>query len=337
MKLLRIVVMSFGSLPDGWDRLRVERDDVLLLSRSTMPASGCHGVRVLVTAETRLSEMPSIDTEGWVEVPEKERRRLEMLLETTASTVSVCAQTRHSIMSAIPSIALMAEDARERQFLDGCAGFDTVPRAPARIGGVVEMTPKILDGLADRLDGVGLLGAIYASSGALARYRELARFFELAFALPMTSLAKKLYQFLDGMPFGYTQTEVKSWCVLRHGSMHGDHRVTKSLVMEADVAGIVDRMQQAALDVLFNKGTWHDSSRQRRNLWSPPGGTTDGVGGLMIVAGKAPIITFHPYDEFMAYPLDLKGRVRSQPSQWWCPQKHRGDSQPDSQRITGNP
>jgi hypothetical protein len=202
-------------------------------------------------------------------------------------------------------------------FLKDSTGLDAAPQSRSRITYEIEMSPEMLAGLTDRRDGLGLLAEAFAHERSLGRYREFMRFFELAFALPSPALSKKLYQFLSGMPFGYSHTEVRSWCSLRHGAVHGDRKITPNLVLEADVRPIVGRMEQAALDVLFNKQSWHDGSRQRRKLWSPMGGTTSPNGDLMIVQGTTPSITAQIFDGFFAYPLDLGGIITSPPQDWW--------------------
>ena len=170
--------------------------------------------------------------------------------------------------------------------------------------------------LLDRRDGLALLAEVYSHGRAIGRYRELMRLFELAFALPVTSLAKKAFQFLATGPFEYTHDEVRSWCALRHGSVHGDRSRTSRLVLEADVQPLIDRIEQAAIDIVFNKAQWHSPSRERRRLWTPAGGTTSGS-NLFITKGVDLAIAATIYDPFNAYPVHLQGILEHPPEQWW--------------------
>jgi hypothetical protein len=315
---VRIALMYFRPPPNGWKSFSVESEGVTLETRPIGAAPPPDGrQRILVVAETRLDELPSRNAEGCVTVPEDQRRRLEALIETTAAVIAVSARCQHSISSAHPSAALVAESDDERKFLKDSAGLDAAPQSRSGITYEIDMSPEMVAGLTDRREGLGLLAEAFAHERSLARYREFMRFFELALALPSSALSKKLYQFLTGMPFGYSHAEVRSWCSLRHGSVHGDRKVTPDLVLEADVRPIVGRMEQAALDVLFNKQSWHDGSRLRRKLWSPIGGTTSPNGDLMIVKGTTPSITAQIFDRFFAYPLDLSGTITSPPQEWW--------------------
>jgi hypothetical protein len=328
--------MYFCPPPKGWESFRVESEGVVLETRrigTAPPADGRR--RILVVAETRLEELPSRNVKGCLAVPEGPRRRLEAVIETTAAVIAVSARCQHSLSSASPSVAFVAEDDSEREFLDESKGLDVAPQSQSGVTYEIEVSPQMLEGLADRRDGLGLLAEVFAHERTLGRYRELMRFFELAFALPSTALSKKLYQFMSGTPFGYSRSEVNLWCSLRHGSVHGDLKITPDLVLEADVRPLIGRIEQAALDVLFNKQLWHDRSRQRRRLWLPIGGTTSAAGDIMIVQGKRPSITAQFFDAFLAYPVDLSGILTDPPREWWHGQCTAADTLPDADASAG--
>jgi hypothetical protein len=280
--------------------------------------------RILVTAYLRLYDLPARDANGFIAVPGDARRRLEGAIETTAALIAVSAQCHHSISSPHPSVALIPENAIDRAFLDGCKGFDATFQSRPGISYQIKMTPEIVTGLADRREGLNLIAEAFAHDRALGRYRELMRFFELAFALPSRSLSRKLAQFLSSRPAGYTGKEVKSWCQLRHGSVHGDLKITREIVLEADIRPVIRRMEHAALDVLFNKKAWHNSSRTRRKLWKPDGviAGPNSHAAVIVFQGGKPAITARFFDPFMAYPLDFSGIVIDPPDEWWYPKTH---------------
>lgn len=319
MKLVRTATLTFWRLSDTWDRFHVESGDATLHSVLTKTGGSDERKTVLVVAEITLDALPEVSPDGLVAVPESARRELESLIEETASLIAVSCQTEHRVASATPAVALVPESDDDERYLDGCRGFAGGFSGRESAGQDIKLTPERVAGLQDRLDGVALLAEVYAHHRALGRYRELMRFFELAFARTSTDLSKKLYQFLSSDPFGYTHDEVRTWCSLRHGSMHGDLKKS-GLVLESDVRPFVARMEQAALDVLFNKKEWREASRERRKLWVPVAGTTSASGGIMIVQGTESTLHFQMYDQFMAYPLNLTGFMTSTPDGWWCPQ-----------------
>jgi hypothetical protein len=105
-------------------------------------------------------------------------------------------------------------------------------------------------------------------------------------------MGKKLNQAL--LPaMGYTIEEIRAWQRLRHPSSHADGEKTMEVAFEADAWPVVQRMEQAALDVLFNKAKWWDWSSSRRSVWQPKAITTNASGqGLIAHGSKLRIVFF---------------------------------------------
>jgi hypothetical protein len=167
------------------------------------------------------------------------------------------------------------------------------------------------------MDGLASLANYYSTGNALGRYREATRFFELAFAMPVTQMEKKLAQFLSSGPFGYTRKEVASWLLHRHGAIHGDSKKATALTWELDVRLYIYRIEQALLDILFNKTNWHDRSRARRAIWAPVFGTPSNTTDIFATAGAGGTLEFQMLDGWGAFPLAMSS-IESPPQAWWC-------------------
>ena len=127
-----------------------------------------------------------------------------------------------------------------------------------------------MDALADRREGVVLLSDARSSQG-MSQYRELVRFFELAFGKANVDLPDPLAQFLIGSRFGFTRETIRSWVPeLRHRSTHADHP-ERGIAHARDVEPLTPTMLVAAYDVLLNKVKWNSPDDVRRLLWPSEG------------------------------------------------------------------
>ena len=112
-------------------------------------------------------------------------------------------------------------------------------------------------------------------------------------------------EFLDQVGYGYDRDEINAWIKLRHPATHADFKKTKRVALTSDIRPIVLRMQQACLDVLFNKKRWRDRSSTRRQVWVPTAITTSMSGDIVVKQGSTLSILFRSYDEFGVYPRNI--------------------------------
>jgi hypothetical protein len=159
------------------------------------------------------------------------------------------------------------------------------------------------------------------------RFRDFVRFFEAALALSFNQVQQKLLQFINPV-CGYTKEEIADWVRRRDPMTHADGKKTDFIFLDADVRELTMRMEQAALDVLFNKETWHNPSRKRRQFWDLTASTTSIKGDLMIQQGSELSVQFQLYDHFGVFPMDLQSVIKTPPESWWFkfedvnPEKH---------------
>jgi hypothetical protein len=320
MKLLRLATIYLAPPPKDWDswEMTVGRCTISTLSvNGTRPPDGRK--RLLVGARVVMESAPEINEDGLIKVPVALRRECEQGIEATANIISVLTRSSRQISSPLPPLALVPESDCDRAHLMHAQGFDCENRAYNRPHFSIPASPTLLEGLTDRLDGVALVADLLAQSHPLARYREAVRFFETAFRLPAVQLEKKLAQFLSPTDAGYERSEIALWLSYRHAAMHGDRAETKPLAVEADVRPFIARIEQAVIDVLFNKADWHSPSRTRRALFIPPAVTTGPLNGLRIIEKSEFVLESQLLDPFGAYPLDLSATLSSPPTNWWCP------------------
>jgi hypothetical protein len=178
----------------------------------------------------------------------------------------------------------------------------------------INLDKHALSALADRTDGVALLVEALAQEHAIGKFRDFVRLFERAFALPPRKLTSPLTSFLYSQ-FGYTRDEIAVWLEqYRDAVTHADTR-TKFL-LETDVRPVIDRMEQAATDVLFNKLAWRDGGWKRRQLWTPPRGTTNRAGRIFVtLTDQDASLRAEPLDEYGAF--SLTGKIPGSFENWW--------------------
>ncbi|MES9943410.1 MAG: hypothetical protein ABW080_00445 [Candidatus Thiodiazotropha sp.] len=270
----------------------------------------------LLVAERKI-DFPTIDQNEYVIIPEQDRRQLEFAIETIANIISVFGRCKRFISSATPCVALVTEVGEELQKLNNSKGILGKRMSITSASGVNELDSDLLSQLQDRFPAVALIAEAHSHSLAAGKFHEYVRLFEYAFAMQFSQLQKKLLQFLNPV-YGYTSDEIKSWTQIRDPLTHADGKKSNEIYLDSDARKVVQRMEQAAYDVLFNKKIWHDKSRERRDVWSPIAATTNNAHDLIIKQGSEPSILFQVLDEFGVFPMNLNAILNPVPSEWWC-------------------
>ncbi|MEJ2671493.1 MAG: hypothetical protein P8168_04670 [Deltaproteobacteria bacterium] len=316
MKLLRIASMYFEPPPTGWSSWEFKFGDITVSTIPVGTAPPIEGkLRLIVKAEILIQALKE-DGEGFINIPEKERRQCEETLETVANIISVFCRCGRSISSPFPCVALIIDDPKEREHLDKTRGFRTMRSLNIGHHFQIPQSNNLISGLQDRLGGVALLAEAFSHKMQSGRFHDFVRFFEAAFALSFNQVQKKLLQFLNPV-YGYTKEEIADWVRMRHPLTHADGKKTDFIFLDTDVRQLTWRMEQAALDVLFNKGKWHDPSRTRRQVWVPIAATTSAKGDLMIRQGSELSTKFQLLDDFGVFPMDLQSVIQTPPESWW--------------------
>ncbi|KAF0190298.1 MAG: hypothetical protein FD165_2798 [Gammaproteobacteria bacterium] len=316
MQILRFAILSLHP-PVRIGGLEANIGNVTV-SLSPDTKEGDKDKSLFVVAKRKLDAIPHKDEAGRVVIPVPERADCEFAIDSIGNLIAAFNACSRSTCSPTPCIALEFENDLESEFLYSSAGIESNVETHQGVRYQIPLKPELVSAVVDRLDGVTLLAEAFAC-GESGRYKDLARFFELAFGLPFTDIKKILYRFLDPMPYGYTKNEIGEWISKRHPIIHADLLKTKDIATASDVRDYLVRMEQAALDVLFNKSKWRDNSIARRNLWVPPAWTKSKRGDLAAIKGSSGIsILLRVYDEFGIYPKNLEATVRRIKSNWYC-------------------
>lgn len=305
MKLYRYLLANFRpALRQSWEQRKAEIGDIVVTIGPREEESE-HPDRRLVTACIELGSLPERDDQLGILIPDQDRARCETAAEHVVNLISVLETCSKSICSPIGCVALEPLARDESDFLDSSQGIRATQKTESTAGWNIKWSPEIADALSDRMDGVAMLSEAFSGGGESGMYREFVRFLELAFTLSFHDrrLARKLSQFLGQVGYGYDRNEINEWVKLRHPSTHADLKKTKWIALTSDVRQVVLRMQQACLDVLFNKERWRDQSSSRRQVWVPDAITTSRSGNLVVKQGSKKVsILFRSYDEFGVYP-----------------------------------
>ena len=314
--LVRLLRMTLAPDPKEPMTARLDFDGVAVDVRP-ITTEGEDAAGNLLIARCPLMYRPKRTSAGQVVMPDRERKRARQALETTANVIALTGASRRRLASPIPYLVLQAETDDDRAWLAESTGvlggFDGLSQHSVRPS--VPFDPQTLRQLSDRWDGVALLTEALAHDHPTGQLHEFMRLFELAFRRRTGELPEPLAELLDPR-FGYSATELRHWVDgVRHPATHADQRT--SFALEPDVRPYIDRIEQAAFDVLFNKAVWRDPSTSRRAVWRPVGGTVDADHTLVLRQHSTPTTQSRLLDRWGEYPLDLGGIIRSPDPDWW--------------------
>jgi hypothetical protein len=318
LALVRLALVTFAPAPPSWRQWGMQAGEIKIAPISIWPEED--GLKILLAATYPLKHLPKVTKENLVVLPQRQRTAAEEAIEIAANLIAVAQGCRRQIASPTPCVVLVATDQTGGSWLADRDGvLEGSPIATMSTDEQIDLDEAALNALADRLDGVALLVEALAHDHAMGKFRDLMRLFERAFALAPRRLAAPVTSFLDTR-FGYTKEEVAVWFEkFRDPATHADSR--NDFLLETDVRPVVGRMEQAAVDVLFNKRDWRDASTARRELWQPNTGTTDDKGNVFLTKGAAARLQAQLLDEHGAFPLDLTGIISRPPAEWWPPRE----------------
>jgi hypothetical protein len=252
-----------------WDEIgfKLAAEDGQLITITPLRKTFDHsngGMMIFFSAETDLKYKPKMSNEE-VYFPDEMVTKLNRAFHYYANLISVTEVCRVDISAPSPSMGFIPVSQEEKDFLDKAKRLHDELIAKLVFGGnFLEAVAK--DQLLDRAEGLSFVAAANSLTDNVAKLHEFVRLFERAFSVPSNELVKLLFMFLSqNKLFDYTEDEIKSWIIeKRDAATHADKR--SSFVFSADLIDDIDRISQAAYDVLFNKTVWHDKSTTRRNI-----------------------------------------------------------------------
>jgi hypothetical protein len=314
MKFVRIALGEFIGLKEPIKPTRLTGDfGEVQIHRAPLKQGDDRALYLSIGIST--SPMLSIkDDELFIDEPG--RLKLESYVQGAIDAVALSYGCERRIWSHLVPYAIQTDDAGE---MSQCASLKTFDhemkiRWAASWSGI---TPTDYpQALMDRLEGAALMTECASNSSVLGQYRECVRLFELAFRLKPKMLEVPLSAFLGKAPHQYSRLEVADWLALRDHASHADKLISNRLAFDRDVRHFIDRIRQAAMEVLFNKAEWHKDSVGRRTVWAPLIGLLPGS-GLQGTPGNPFSIKIAPLDCFYVWPLWTEAAFLMLPPGWW--------------------
>jgi hypothetical protein len=278
-------------------------------------------LRLFVYAEVPLESTPNLDAGGRIDVDEDIVRRGEQAIELFADLAAVATFSTRIITSPVPAAGFSDVSPADRRRLATCSGFSQLTQRIPFVPTMISITDPAFSALDDRQSGVALLAEALANTHKTGRFREIARFFEEAFAAEPKKLVEPLSNFLRYYGrLQYNVDEIEAWHQLRHRATHADkpNNPNKKPALARDVRPTLMRVELAAYDVLFNKLNWNKPDSARRDVWTPKGGVLRDERHAVLRAQTATRMeTIGILDGFGAYPYDFSAKLESSREDWW--------------------
>lgn len=313
MRLVRLAVINLVPNPRNKPAAFMIRDD--RVDVEIAPVADLPGMRLIARATTHI-DIPVLDDGGLVVIPDEPRQWCEAAIMRAADMLAISTRCAPNVTTGTPPLALVPEGATDLALLAKARAIRAdAPRALSTFITAVSLA-DLGPALNGRWDGAALLAEAYSHTQWSGRYREFVRLFEVAFGRSFMEMEKKLSAAL-GPAMGYTAAEVRCWQALRHPFSHADGKKTAEFALESDARPVVQRMEQAALDILLNKAEWGVWSSARRDLWRPEAITVDATGKGLVRQGSAPTLQLLLLDEFGVFPRDVQLQHTNLPSDWW--------------------
>jgi hypothetical protein len=108
MKLVRLAVVQLASLAADWGDSAYNTDGVHIQILGEQQRD--HGYFVLLSSIVPLQRDPEINTDGYILIPEPERKQGEAAIEAFANLLAVSMRSSRQIFSPTPYVALIPED-----------------------------------------------------------------------------------------------------------------------------------------------------------------------------------------------------------------------------------
>lgn len=144
--------------------------------------------------------------------------KMERRIEKAAALISTLLNTPRKLRSTLPCFALKAEGELDEKYLKNASknglqsSFLENLTLRSYFMTINSTTIRLFN---DRYDGVLSLAEVLSTNSSISKYKELIRFFEIAFSSTFHSVQNKIVQSLAQQNLDYSLKEVKSWYELR--------------------------------------------------------------------------------------------------------------------------
>lgn len=312
LRLIRLVIATLGAKLTEWVDSAHGNSEIVVKPYGTPLREVPNNKTMMILEISRVVQDLTVEGDLII-VPETERHEMESVIESYVDLLAVLNQCTRIIHSPHPYIAIEPLDDEAQSWIRGKRIQVATTGIPLRMWHQFDYA-QALPFLQDRLDGVTLMAEALGHTHPTGKLHELIRFFECAFAMAAGELCRTILpQFLADNGNGYTETEVEHWLELRDTSSHADRR---AFALQSDTMPVVNRVEQAAYDVLFNKTQWHVPTCERRSVFKPFCGSAGNDTSIFITQGEPARLESSIVDGFHTYPLNLNACITTIPNHW---------------------
>jgi len=220
-------------------------------------------VSVIARTSFEGSETLAIDDSELV----KARELAEAALLIVKDLLALKARSDIRIQACKPMFAVFSENGMPRKAGDWqMKDALLLPKVEFK---TIDLT-KDLSSMIDRMDAISLFSEAMTYEDGIGKFLNFWKIFENAFAQGGFALSSgKLTEFLITGGYDYTAEEIEQWRTIRSAGAHADLKFAERIAFDIDAIPHLGRLEQASLDVLFNKMKWWDKGTDRRQMWTP--------------------------------------------------------------------
>ncbi len=271
--------------------------------------------RWVLLATTALESAMSHDT-STIDFDRPELARLDEMILWLGDVLTLARGKPFRVMATRQSLGLLGTDVELEQLRGLDLNMPSVKFA-YRCHDPIELTE--FAALGDRPDGVALLSEAMSHTNPLGRYGQLLRVLERAFGRQIGKFDAELQRFLaDGATrHWFTRREIAHWISGRPRVFHADYR-DRELWFQRDLERVVDRFEEAAIDVLFNKLNWNVPDDVRRRQHVPRQGSIDADGGWFTSQGQDFNANLQMIDPFGSFRMEARSLDSAATSGLWA-------------------
>lgn len=316
MKIIKIITVTFEKIPKKLENFQHLTNDTLIKFHSIYKTE--KEEHLIFTAELNGIDF-NIESDT-IKIHENIINKVNKNLEDVINLISLSQNTGKNISSTKPSVFLESENLNDTAILQKIKRISfnkLVNLARQNIEHTFDLD-FCLNNFNDRLDGVKIYSEANSTKTSSGKFREYIRLFEKGFKSSNSGLIKPLSDFLlSYTKLNYDKSEIENWINMRNKSIHANCK--DGFLIEREIISLIPRLEQAAIDILFNKSNWGNRSINRRNLFEFKRGIKDSNNNIFLPPLSNENLHLMFFDESKTFPINLKANFDQKkiPRNWW--------------------
>lgn len=316
MKIIKIITVKFKKKPKNLNNFQYLINDILIKFHSIYKIE--KEEYLIFTAE--LKQINFTTESNTIKISENIINKVNKNLEDVINLISLSKNTGKNISSTKPSVFLESENLTDTAILKKTNKM-SFKKSLNLVSQNIEHTFDLdfcLKNFNDRLDGVKIYSEANSAKTSSGKFREYIRLFEKGFKSSNSGLIKPLTDFLlSYTKLNYERYEVENWLNIRNKSVHANCK--DGFLIDREIISLVPRLEQAAVDILFNKSIWGDRSINRKNLYEFTKGIKDSNNNIFLPPLSNQNLQLMIFDESKTFPVNLEANfdLKMIPENWW--------------------